>query len=437
MNAPVRLLKTAARNIAKLTLASLIDPLATRPPELFLPSQFQQFVDQYQAASIEERRGRSLQLLSKIAIDPHCADFVLQPLFARKFDNSDYFHHAVIAANYSLGLLDRAREEAANLYERNPMPFNAWLLARCLRAGGLTADAVALLQAAHARWPADTDVAMELASQLYWLGNTAEANAVIERVPTSAIPFADIGALKRELAAAIKGEANLRTGGGDIYDDKMVTETWWRYWRYFNQFSERQHNEPFVMEAILRRLSAVIQKNPPKTVIDFGALCGEINFRLAYRFPGVHVCGVDRQTIIKRLNDEAYSLPNLSFRDGDIFESLKDLSDPPTLFTHTRTTVLCYPDFVQRLYEDCYAKGVQTIVGFEPSGISRDTMRFPDYGNMPESVAFRSVMMLHNYPKMLAQAGYRITKSEMVPVSFLYFDDPGYHLFYFEAERVT
>jgi len=45
-------------------------------------------------------------------------------------------------------------------------------------------------------------------------------------------------------------------------------------------------------------------------------------------------------------------------------------------------------------------------------------------------------MMLYKYPEMLKKAGYRITKSEMVPVSFLYFDDPGYHLLYFEATRV-
>ena len=99
--------------------------------------------------------------------------------------------------------------------------------------------------------------------------------------------------------------------------------------------------------AILRRLSSAINETSPKSVIDFGALCGEINYRLAKQFPEVGVYGVDRQEIVKKLNDEAYSLPNLHFRDGDIFESLKTVDEEFVLFTKTRTTVLCYPDFVR------------------------------------------------------------------------------------------
>ncbi|MBY2992506.1 hypothetical protein HF272_13810 [Rhizobium leguminosarum] len=432
----VALLSRNAKSLLKKSLASLNDPLAARPSGVFMRDEFKRFVDRYESAGAADRKRLSLQLINKLSVDAGAGAFLEHPAYLRIFDGSDYFHHGRIAYAYASGSLVRAELVARTLYAKSEKPFNAWLFARCLRAAGKKEEAIELLRRSSERFKTDGDLALELASQLYWTGHRTEANALLAAAPAGAVPVGGIDQLKKELADAQSGNAHLRKGGGDIYDEQYVIDTWWRYWRYFNQLTELQHNEPFVMEAILRRLSSAIEQTSPKTVIDFGALCGEINYRLAKKFPAIDVHGVDRQEIIKRLNDDAYSLPNLHFREGDIFESLKVINDAPVLFTHTRTTVLCYPDFVQKLYNECHAKGVETIVGFEPSGISRDTGRFPEYADADNSVAFRTVMMLHNYPAMLEQAGYRITKSEMVPVSFLYFDDPGYHLFYFEATRV-
>lgn len=431
----VALLSRLARSSLKRTLASFNDTLAPRPPAVLMQEEFSRYVKLYEASPVAYQRQLSLQLIEKLSVDPGAGAFLEHQSYSRMFDASDYFHHGRIACAYATGQLARAEEIAKALFSKAEKPFNACLLSRCLRANEKTQEAIDFLRIGAERFKADGDVVFELASQLYWMGHSVEANSVLATAPAGFIQIGGIDALKKELAEAIGGRVQIRDGGGDIYDEQMVVETWWRYWRYFNQLTEFQHNEPFVMEAILRRLSSLIERTGPRSVIDFGALCGEIDYRLAKKFPAVEVYGVDRQEIIKRLNDAAYSLPNMHFRGGDIIESLKVLNKAPAILTHTRTAVLCYPDFVQHLYREAYALGVDTIVGFEPSGISRDTGRFPEYSPTDKSVAFRAVMILHNYPAMLENAGYRITKSERVPVSILHFGDPGYHLFYFEAKR--
>lgn len=59
----------------------------------------------------------------------------------------------------------------------------------------------------------------------------------------------------------------------------------------------------------------------------------------------------------------------------------------------------------------------------EPRSFSRSKLRFTTYDNMPDSIAFRSTMFLHNYKRLLSESGYEILSERILSVdTFLPYD---------------
>jgi trans-aconitate methyltransferase len=147
----------------------------------------------------------------------------------------------------------------------------------------------------------------------------------------------------------------------------------------------------------------------PKTCVEVGTMCGELLYRVAVQFPDIHFVGVDRNPVIKRLNDQGYHLPNLEFRADDIINVLEDpkLDFAGAVLFHTRTSPFLLPDFMRKLYGRCREVGFGAITMLEMYSVSIEHKRFHRFADMPQISEIRGGgLMTHNYPKILNEAGF-------------------------------
>lgn len=147
---------------------------------------------------------------------------------------------------------------------------------------------------------------------------------------------------------------------------------------------------------------------------------------------------MDRQKIIKRLNEKAYSAPNLFFECDDVFDVIAAESDEVAsgVLFHSRTGVLCYPEMLKNLYRQAAAHGIEYVVLFEPIGLSRESLHYYEEAEIPGSIAFRSVMFIHNYSQLLAEAGYEVLETKRLLGSMFLYDDPGGCMSFLVARRI-
>ena len=123
-------------------------------------------------------------------------------------------------------------------------------------------------------------------------------------------------------------------------------------------------------------------------------------------FPHAKHYGVDRQSLIKTMNERVYGNDNLSFVDGDILEFLGH-APAGSVLVHARTGTVCYPAFVRELYRKCAENQISHIVVIEFGGASKHTLQFHDFAG-DITAASRSNMFIHPYQRMLQEAGYEI-----------------------------
>ena len=70
---------------------------------------------------------------------------------------------------------------------------------------------------------------------------------------------------------------------------------------------------------------------------------------------------------------------------------------------------MLYPAGVRKLFEQCREGGVAYILGIENTGYSFQLKGFPDFNNPDRpAVVPLGVMVDHNYPSLLTDAGYEI-----------------------------
>jgi hypothetical protein len=229
--------------------------------------------------------------------------------------------------------------------------------------------------------------------------------------------------LTSEVAAASRNKTLHRVAKADVYDDSFVTKCWWDYWKCFSSYHRYQEGTAWLGMSIRDRISNLITADPAiGQVIDFGVLCGHPNHCLALKFPHIDFVGIDRQDLIKRLNDEAFQAPNLRFVAGDILEQLPRTATGKgsSVLFHARTACLCYPEFLRKLYKQCADLGIKYIIMYEGLSLSKHYLRFFDYEDFPqEAFGVRGIMFAHNYPSYLRDAGYEVISNDRVVSSLL------------------
>lgn len=173
-----------------------------------------------------------------------------------------------------------------------------------------------------------------------------------------------------------------------------------------------------VYRATIGKVSAVLRTRPDiGCVTNFGVSFGYTDAELAKAFPAVRFYGVDRSRLTKAYNDNIFSLPNLTFEAGDIFNHMAAQRGQPWLLLHVRTATLLPHAFVDKLYGAAASCGCAGIVALEQCGISWQTgepYRFDAAGHAKASVVFRNGMFIHNYPGLMEKHGFKVTDSELL-----------------------
>jgi hypothetical protein len=170
-------------------------------------------------------------------------------------------------------------------------------------------------------------------------------------------------------------------------------------------------------------------------MINFGAFCAKSDFELANAFPEVEFIGVDRQQVCD-LNQKVFAAPNIRYVAADIVDFLETMQiRRNALFVHARTACLCYPDFLRLVYQKCADRGIPYIWMYEGCALSPDHI-YRDFGEIPTiSLAARSAMFIHDYPRLLTGAGYSVVYLRRPFQSILldHEDDLGSANFFLEA----
>lgn len=220
--------------------------------------------------------------------------------------------------------------------------------------------------------------------------------------------------LAEEIAIATKNQNDLVAnrsapdGEKDIYTDEFCRSMWMSYYESFVTRRQRQHGDV----ALLNQYVGLLNDIPfPAAILEFGTMCAQPLYAAARTNPGVSFYGCDRQTFIKRLNEIAYPLPNLHFRDGDIFDSIEEVSRLPgrKALSHLRTSVVMDPRFVSELYQRSAKAGIDDIVFIESAGMVRSQLKFLEFDSMfMRAVITKHNLHLHDYKTLLEEAGYKV-----------------------------
>lgn len=182
-------------------------------------------------------------------------------------------------------------------------------------------------------------------------------------------------------------------------------------------------------------LATLIASDPGLSAcLNFGASYAHADARLAARFPHVQFMALDRSPLTRVLNELMLpSLPNLSFAADDVFRVLAARDWSRGALVHCRTLVQLPMSLIGRLYAASHAAGFEYIVGIEPWGLSRVTGSSFELSDLRRpSAHFRDNLFLHNYPGLLATAGYAVERIDLMSTSHPHED---YRLLYFVARR--
>jgi hypothetical protein len=332
------------------------------------------------------------------------------------------------AAHYANGEIDDAARVFSAAIAANPSAFNYLCLSRCESVGRSNdLAAIEVLNNALDVHPTDYPLRLSLAGAYYRRGDTAAANAELDRGGpgmSAWIGEADpgIGAVDAELRRAIREGSLERVGEGVTkgYTEEAVQSYWEMLWYHMATAGVLQHGWSNLSATCRRIIGNVITDapSPVRSVVNFGVFCGYPDAQLAKRFPSVSFTGVDIQVRTKTLNDAAFKSENLEFIAGNIVDVLasKDLTGQNALLFHSRTTTLLYPEMVKRVYRAAHKAGVEYIGAWENNSLSLSTRRFHDFGEIPDtSVPYSSVMLIHDYKKLLEASGFRAERVERLP----------------------
>jgi hypothetical protein len=383
----------------------------------------------YRLGSPRDRLSLAMALMTAVMEVPSFGRLLGHQLFANAFGDGELFGLVLGAWHFGRGEVERAAAIFAALEKRTGSALAFQCHGNTRRCLGDYRAAGEIFERGMMVHPADRSLRIMAASVAFAQGDSARANSIFAPLRDeyfAQFPRQDYIASRRaELDEAIAQNLLYRAVETDVYDDKYAASTWWNYWYHFNAYNKHQHGEgilgEMVPECVNRALTALA--DPPRSFVELGAMCGEPLFRIAQDHPGISFFGVDRQRNVKDLNDAAYRLPNLTFVADDIFAFLHDVPEAAAdaMLFHVRTAPFLYPAFLQKLYAECRAAGFRYVALLEVYTISYSQRMFRTFDEMPELAEIRGGGLIHhNYPRALANAGFRVIEQTIVPPTMLF-----------------
>lgn len=384
----------------------------------------EQIIEKFSSLNLAEKEFASQALLKQLVKKPDYGIALETSYFQSHFQNQEIYLSLRAATCFGQGRIEEATNSFEQIVSHYPTPYNFCYLSRCYNASNQLDKAVESMDQALAHYPGDYYLLRGKTLFLYLQHRTREANVILEQIrpmfyedPEQQPVIEAARRLERELKDAENREQIFRFSEADIYDDSYTRSTWWSYWIEYNYYSPHQFAGTWVSQAIQDRLrDLLLQDQAISNVVDFGVLCAEPNYRVAKQFPQVRFVGLDRQPLVKELNDQAYGhMPNMAFYAGDVGEVLPQIVSPEerSVFFHCRTSCFLYPAHLQQIYQQCAELNVRYIAIYETTALSRLTYTYYDFEDMPmDTVPNKSLLYIHNYGRILAAAGYKIVKEE-------------------------
>ncbi len=208
-------------------------------------------------------------------------------------------------------------------------------------------------------------------------------------------------------------------GSGFGYDDEvkeLETVIYYRDQVKNPGFARLSSESPALYDCVLRVMDGLIKADPSVArVLDFGLAYAHVDSMLARRFPEVEFMGIDRSQLTVAVNAREFEgLQNLKLHAGDVFQFLGGLDRLDVLF-HMRTACLLPADFLKRLYGQARERGARYVVLAEQVGLSWQTGKGYEFSDQEKpSELLRWRMWIHNYPALLAQAGFQVSHAELI-----------------------
>ncbi|HEY0677513.1 MAG TPA: hypothetical protein VGD17_04470 [Chitinophagaceae bacterium] len=402
--------------------------------------EWRQIVAAFDNLSSDAQKELALvNLLKGISIEPQFLNIISQPYLKSIITNREMYNCLLGGALYMNGKL----KEAFGVFSQNatdfPSVFNYILASRAaIMMNEDETEARDILNAGLSKFPNDPVLKLSLAGSYNRSFQTDAANEVLltlDEAFLNKIKAADVAAtsasnlvvFEKELETAISQKLTERPKVdygkvGDTYNESSVIGYWNQLFYAFNYFNRYQHgwsNLAFMIQSIMQEV--IDRDSSVDQVIDFGTFCADPLFRLSKLNQDLRFVGVDREISTKKLNDLAFNNSNLEFVAGYITDELPKLkSNRKSLLFHSRTATLIYPQQVKNIYKACAENGVKYIALYENFGLSRTKLRYFDFENLPAlAIPYASVMIIHNYPQYLDEAGYEVIVEKRLPYADL------------------
>lgn len=375
------------------------------------------------------RRDQALNsLIECICNEPQFLEIISQRYVTSFITSKELYTALLGAAQYVNGNIKEAFETFSNNLKDHPTVLN-YLLA--YRAAVLLDDneatAFDLVRKGISATGDNTVLQLCLASSYYRTFQTSMANEALGKIapafleqirnyPIANTPAENLKQFDEELKAAIASGLTERPKApygkvGDNYDEDHISDYWNRLYFAFNRYNRFQHGWGNLAFSIRDIIQGVIDNDASLTqVIDFGTFCATPLYRLSKENPQIKFLGVDREDATKKFNDLAFQRDNLEFISGYIKDVLpRHQTNNSSLLFHSRTTTLIYPEEVRNIYKTCARNGIKYIALYENFALSRTEMKYFDFNNLPATaIPYGSVMIIHNYPEYLREAGYEV-----------------------------
>lgn len=403
------------------------DPASFALPFRITPAAFARWIEVHRA--LPEGRARQdaiVAAMDHVALHPDCFRLLLNEYAARRFEGEPLYEYARAACEHGSGDCTAAFARLSEMERRSPSPFTALAAARSLlRPPGREREALAYLQGRLAAFPEDLPLASNYAAMLFATGQVDEANRAIAPVTGQYQAAVDPEQRARftKASEALNRAIDQKIADRLVFDDSAyfeenIEKIWETYFCYM--IGHPPHLMFGWLNSLFRdRLSGLASHGAAPKIVNFGVMCAQPDYEAALRHPRARFIGVDTQQQTAHLNRTAYgTASNMEFIAGDIEEVLPRTvkpGDESALF-HARTATLLYPDRLRNLYRLCASLGVQRIALFENYSISHDYYRFFDFASMPRiSIIYKNWQFIHNYQRLLEDAGYDVTSKEVFP----------------------
>jgi hypothetical protein len=192
----------------------------------------------------------------------------------------------------------------------------------------------------------------------------------------------------------------------DLYDEAYDERVWHSYLNAIQIEGPEKSEIAFRAHKVR---DAILGLNTTGVLINFGSGYGWLEHQIAVK-SRLDVIGIDRRQAER--NRRAFQAPNLRFED--VMDALAFIrAERPTVFSGVNILHIFTQGFVHKLFSTLAESDCQHVVIWEPSGISAETGRVYRYTSTPKRSEVYygqtgGAVILHNYPALLAKAGFAV-----------------------------